>query len=182
MILPLLLLLSGGEDLYKPGNWPAMATDRRASVAGDVLTVVIYQSAESSNVLQNGSRRATDVSGSLQAGPVNEQGALNFGGGYSGRGELRRTERFVTQLSVNVEQVLPNGDLIVVGRQRMFVNGENTVIGLRGRVRPADIAADNSIVSTRIADAQIDYDGKGFVSRSAKPSVLNRFFGLLGLN
>lgn len=184
MIAPLLLALAlaPAEDLYRPGNWPSMAADRRASAVGDVLTVVIYQAAESSNTMQNGSRRATDASGAFSGGGVSEKGVLSFGGGYSGRGELRRTERFVTQLSVQVEQVLANGDLIVVGRQRLFVNGENTLIAVRGRVRTADIAGDNSVLSTRIADAEIDYNGKGFVSRSAKPGVINRVFNWLGLN
>ncbi|MBX9813654.1 MAG: flagellar basal body L-ring protein FlgH [Sphingomonas sp.] len=182
MIAPLLLLLAAGDDLYRAGNWPAMAADRRASAPGDVLTIVIFQAAESSNTMQNASRRATEANGGLRAGGVNEQGLLTFGGGYSGRGELRRAERFVTQLSVQVEQVLPNGDLIVVGRQRMNVNGENTLIGVRGRIRTADIASDNSVLSTRIADAEIDYNGKGFVSRSAKPGLINRLFNWLGLN
>ncbi|MEO7680134.1 MAG: flagellar basal body L-ring protein FlgH, partial [Sphingomonas sp.] len=53
--------------------------------------------------------------------------------------------------------------------------------GVRGRVRAADIGADNRVLSSRIADAQIDYDGKGFVSRSAKPGILNRVFRFLGL-
>ena len=52
---------------------------------------------------------------------------------------------------------------------------------MRGRIRPADITSDNSVLSSRIADAQINYDGKGFVSRSAKPGVINRVFSFLGL-
>jgi flagellar L-ring protein precursor FlgH len=48
-------------------------------------------------------------------------------------------------------------------------------------VRSADIRADNTILSNRIADAQIDYDGRGFVSRSAKPGLINRIFSFLGL-
>jgi len=55
------------------------------------------------------------------------------------------------------------------------------VIGVRGRIRPYDISAENAVLSSRIADAQIDYDGKGFVSRSAKPGLLNRIFSFLGL-
>jgi flagellar L-ring protein precursor FlgH len=63
----------------------------------------------------------------------------------------------------------------------MHVNGETSNIGVRGRVRPADISSDNQVVSTRVADAQIDYDGHGFVSRSSKPGVINRVFRFLGL-
>jgi flagellar L-ring protein FlgH len=172
---------AAAQDLYGGGNWPAMAADRRASAVGDTITVVVAQVSESANSTQNSSRKATDLSGSLRAGSVNEGGELSLGGGYTGRGEVRRSERLVAQLSVTVEAVLPNGDYRILGRQRMHVNGEETVIAVRGRIRAADIRSDNSILSSRIADAEIDYDGKGFVSRSAKPGLINRIFSFLGL-
>ncbi|RHW18966.1 flagellar basal body L-ring protein FlgH [Sphingomonas gilva] len=169
------------EDLYKKGNWAAMSADRRASQVGDLLTVVVYQSAEASNVAENGSRKTSSIGGSLRAGPIDEGGDLSFGGSYNGRGEVRRSERLVTQISVTVEAVLPNGDYIIRGQQKMRVNGELSDIGVRGRIRSADITADNRILSSRIADAEINYDGKGFVSRSAKPGLINRIFSFLGL-
>src|SRR5206468_6856138 len=134
-----------------------------------------------SNVTQNKSRKATDLSGSINGGHLSEQGGLSFGGGFTGQGEVTRSERLLTQITLTVQQVLPNGDLIVAGQQWLNVNGERTRIGVRGRVRTADIQADNSVISNRIADAQIDYDGRGFVSRSAKPGILNRIFSFLGL-
>lgn len=172
---------SFADNLYRGSNWPAMTADRRASEVGDILTVVIFQSAESSDVAQNKSTKSTDLAGSISGGPVNEQGGLSFGGGYSGRGEATRTEKFVTQMSLTVQQVLANGDLVVGGEQLLRINGQRTRVGVRGRVRTADIDANNSILSTRIADAQIDYDGKGFVSRSARPGLISRIFSFLGL-
>lgn len=174
-------LPAAAQDLYRGGNWSAMASDRRAAAIGDAITVVILQSAEASNTTQSSSRRSTDIGGGLRAGGVDESGQLNFGGGFTGRGEMRRSERLVAQLSVAIEEVLPNGDYRIVGRQQLNVNGESTVIGVRGRIRPSDIASDNSILSSRIADAQIDYEGKGFVSRGAKPGLITRLFNLLGL-
>lgn len=172
---------AAAQNLYAEGNWPAMASDRRATAIGDTITVVIQQSSEASNSTQNSSRKSTDVGGGLRAGGIDEGGQLNFGGGYTGRGEIRRSERMVAQLSVTIEGVLPNGDYRILGRQVMRVNGEDTVIMVRGRIRPDDIRSDNTILSSRIADAEIDYNGKGFVSRSAKPGLLNRLFSLLGL-
>lgn len=172
---------ASAEDLYRKGNWAALAADRRAAEVGDALTVLIYQAAEASNTAQNSSRKSTDLTGSVRGGSIAEAGALGLGGGYSGRGETRRTERLITQLSVTVSAILPNGDLQIVGRQRMHVNGENTDIGVRGRIRTIDISADNAILSSRIAEAEIDYGGRGFVSRSAKPGLLNRIFSFLGL-
>jgi len=169
------------DDLYRGSNWPAMSGDRRASAAGDALTIVIFQAAEASNSAQNNSRKKTELGGSVGVGSIDETADLQFGGGYSGRGEVRRSERLVAQITVVVDQVLPNGDLAIVGEQWMRVNGEATKIAVRGRVRSADITSQNTILSSRIADAQISYDGRGFVSRSAKPGLVNRLFNFLGL-
>ena len=169
------------DNLYADPNWPAMTADRHAAAVGDILTVTIFQAAEATNSAQNNSRKSTDLSGSIQGGHLSESGEIQFGGGYSGRGEVRRSERFVSQMSVSVLQVLPNGDLVVSGEQWLFINGEKSKIGVRGRVRVADIRSDNSILSTRIADAQIEYNGRGFVSRSAKPGIISRLFSFLGL-
>jgi flagellar L-ring protein precursor FlgH len=172
---------AAAQNLYRGDNWASMAADRRAASVGDSITVVIQQAAESSNSTSNASNKATNVGGSLRAGSIDESGQLSFGGGYTGKGEVRRSERLAAQLSVTVAEILPNGDYRITGEQRMHVNGENTTIAVRGRIRQADIRADNSVLSSRIADAEINYDGKGFVSRSAKPGIINRIFSFLGL-
>ena len=169
------------ESLYQGSNWAALTADRRAANVGDALTVVVYQAAEATNSAQNNSRRDTEVGGNFSAGSINESANLRFGGGYNGRGEVRRSERLIAQITVVVQSVLPNGDFVVAGEQMMRVNGENTRIGVRGRVRPADITSDNTLLSSRIADAQINYDGRGFVSRSARPGLISRVFQWLGL-
>jgi flagellar L-ring protein precursor FlgH len=172
---------AAAEDLYRNSSWAAMSGDRKASAVGDSLTVVIFQAAEASNSAQNNSRKQTDVAGSINAGPVKESGQIGFGGGYSGKGEVRRSERLVAQITVIVKEVLANGDLAVLGEQQMQVNGERTRIAVRGTVRAADVTSENTVLSSRIADAQISYDGRGFVSRSAKPGLVSRIFSMLGL-
>lgn len=182
-VLPLLAATpAAAQNLYTEGNWSAMAADRRASQVGDTITVVIQQSAEASNTTQNSSRKSNELNGGLSAGSINESGQIALGGGYTGRGEVRRSERMVAQLSVTIEEVMPNGDYRITGRQVMHVNGEDTTIIVRGRIRAADIRSDNTVLSSRIADAEINYDGKGFVSRSAKPGLITRLFRLLGLS
>ena len=169
------------DNLYDRSSFAALSTDRRASAVGDALTIVIFQAAEAANSAQNNARRQTNINASIVAGSVDEQASLDFGGSYNGRGEAVRSERLVAQITVVVEQELPNGDLDVVGEQFMHVNGERTRIALRGRVRPADIDGDNRLLSSRIADAQIDYNGRGFVTRSAAPGLIQRIFGFLGI-
>lgn len=169
------------EDLYRGSNWASLSGDRKASQPGDILTVIIFQAAEATNSAQNSSRKKTDVAGSLKAGGIDEGGALEFGGGFTGRGEVRRSEKLVTQITLTVREVLPNGDLLVEGEQWMRINGETSRIGVRGRIRPADISSENAVLSSRIGDARISYDGRGFVTRSAKPGIVNRIFSFLGL-
>jgi flagellar L-ring protein precursor FlgH len=84
-------------------------------------------------------------------------------------------------MTATIAEILPNGDLVINGSQRLHVNGEATIVEVRGRIRTADIDSENRVPSNRIADAQINYNGKGFVSRSAKPGLIQRLFSLLGL-
>jgi flagellar L-ring protein precursor FlgH len=185
VLLAALAAPAQSEDLYRGSSWASMSGDRKASEPGDVLTVIIFQAAEATNSAQNSSRKKTDVGGkfgtTIGSGSIDESASLEFGGGYTGRGEVRRSERLVTQISLTVREVLPNGDLIVQGEQWMRINGETSRIGVQGRVRPADINGNNAVLSTRIADARISYDGRGFVTRSAKPGIINRIFSFLGL-
>jgi flagellar L-ring protein precursor FlgH len=194
MNLPRALMLAGiltpaataaqpvaAEQLYQDGSWSALATDRKAAAVGDSVVVVIYQSTRASSRLENNSSRNSEVGGGLKAGGIDESASLDFGGSYAGKGEAVRTEQFVAQMSALVTQIMPNGDLVIEGTQQMLINGEETAIGVRGRIRPQDISAENAVLSSRLADAQIDYDGKGFVSRSAKPGLLNRIFSFLGI-
>ena len=179
-LLPIATPLAA-EQLYRGGVWPAIAADRKAAGIGDAVSILILEATRASSKLENNSSRKTQVGGSLQAGGIDEGGSLQFGGSYAGRGEVVRAEQFVAQISATVIGLAPNGDFLIEGRQQMLINGEETVIAVRGRVRPQDISAANDVPSSRIVDAQIDYDGKGFVSRSAKPGLLNRIFSFLGI-
>lgn len=183
-ILLAILLTSApawAEDLYTEQPFAALAADTRAANVGDVLTIVVYQSAEARNAAQNNARTRRAFEGSLEAGDTAESAGLSLDGGYTGQGEVRRSESFVTQISVTVSEVLANGDLMVAGEQSMHINGETTLVQVRGRVRPSDIMHGNQVLSSRLADARISYDGRGFVSRNARPNLVHRIFSLLGL-
>ena len=170
------------DDLFHAQTWANVAADRRAAAVGDTITVVVWQNAESHNGAENTAHRASSIDGAVHGDATAHSGSLSLNGAYSGQGQVSRSESFTTQISVTVESILPSGDFIVAGQQQMHVNGEDTYIRIRGRVRPSDIDGDNRVLSTRIANAQIDYDGHGFVSRNTRPGLLHRLFGLLGLS
>jgi flagellar L-ring protein precursor FlgH len=168
------------DNLFRNAQRANVAADVKSLEPGGVLTVIVVQRAESRNVEANSARRDRSLGGSLSSDALNQTGELSLESDFSGQGETRRRESFVTQISVTVQDVSPNGDLFVEGEQRMKVNGENTLIRVRGRVRPEDISPDNQVLSTRLADAEIEYDGKGFVSRSARSGPLGWLFSWLG--
>jgi flagellar L-ring protein precursor FlgH len=172
---------ANAEDLYNGSSWAHVASDRKASEVGDALTVIIDQSAEARNAARNDASKRRTFAARVAAGSVSESADLVIDGGYAGQGAVSRSESLNTQITAVVTGVLPNGDLRIAGHQRLHVNGERTNVQIRGRVRPHDITANNTVPSTRIADAEIDYDGRGFVSRNAKPGPIHAIFGLLGL-
>lgn len=169
------------DDLFSNSEFAAVASDRVASDIGDTLSVIVYQAAEARNSSGNSARRRSVLDGGFSVNSNFEDAQLSIGSDYVGRGEVRRSESFITRISAVVEDVMPNGDLLIAGEQLMFVNGEETVIRVRGRIRAADISADNEVLSSRLADAQISYDGQGFVSRSTEPGLIHSLFSWLGL-
>lgn len=184
MTLVLALLCSAmppAEDLYKRSTWSSLAADRKAGDVGDALTVVVYEAAETTNSVRSDSRRTTQVAGSLRGPGLSEEAGLQAGGGYTGGGAVQRSDKVIAQITVTVRRLLPNGDLVVAGEQAMRLNGEDTLIGIEGRVRREDILGDNRVLSSRLADARVTYNGRGFVAGSAKPGVIARVFRFLGI-
>lgn len=180
-----LIPLAGGvqaADLSANSRFSALASDRVAHGVGDSITILIYENATASNDASSGSKKNSQVSGSLRAGrSIDEDASIGLGGSSTNQGSTGRSGHMVAQMSGVVEDVLPNGDLRVTGEQLLNINGERTLIRIKGRVRAADISASNTVLSSRLAEAAIDYDGTGFVTRSAKPGVIGRIFNWLGL-
>jgi flagellar L-ring protein precursor FlgH len=169
-------------DLYAHDNWPALATDRTAHKLGDILTIVVYENSTATNTANSDSKRSTSLGGEVSAGTSFDKSAnLSLAGGSGNTGSTGRSGQMVAQISVAVDEVLPGGDLHVSGAQLLDINGEKTNIRIKGRVRSSDISSANVVLSSRLADAQIDYDGSGFVSSSAQPGVVTRVFNWLGI-
>ncbi len=173
---------AAAADLYAQSRWAALASDRPASRVGDSLNVIIDEASTASNSAHNGATKTSHFGGQVSAGSAfNGSGSLDLGSGFDGAGQTQRVDKMVAQISVVVDAVLPNGDLHVSGGQALKINGEHTNIQVRGRVRPADIDSENTVLSTRLADAVINYDGTGFIDKSVRPGVFTRVFNWLGL-
>ena len=95
------------------------------------------------------------------------------------QGDIKRTENVVVNVAATVVQVLPNKNLEITGSQEILLNNELRELQIRGIVRPEDIGSDNTIASSRIAEARIIYGGRGVSSDLQRPTwgqdVMNRF-------
>ncbi len=169
-------------DLFSATEHRALVGDRRAARQGDIVTILVYENSSASNTADTSTSTSFSVQANVSVLDARRNGAaLGASDSYGGRGRIQRTGRLLAQLSAAVVEVMPNGDLRVAGEQRIDVNGEKTGIRLDGRVRATDIGPNNTVISSRLADAHIDYTGDGFITDRAKPGLIPRILAWLGL-
>ncbi|WP_172123582.1 MULTISPECIES: flagellar basal body L-ring protein FlgH [unclassified Devosia] len=156
--------------------------DERAHRIGDILTVIVTidDSAKIANNTQR-SRNSTNTAGmggifgtavtSVTGGAIDPSAAVDFTSGLkdAGNGSVNRSESLETSVAAVVTQVLPNGNLVIEGRQEVRVNFEVRDLVVAGIVRPSDIQANNTIPSTKIAEARIAYGGRGQITDVQQP-------------
>lgn len=169
-------------DTYQPNSLYRTSAkgffkDERAHRIGDILTVMVTidDSAKINNQTQR-SRTSSNSAGmggifgaavSGIAGPsIDPSAAIDFNSGLkdSGNGSVNRQESLETSVAAVVTQVLPNGNLVIEGRQEVRVNFEVRDLIVAGIVRPSDIQANNTVPSSKIAEARISYGGRGQIT------------------
>jgi flagellar L-ring protein precursor FlgH len=185
------LAASAREPLPQPASanslWRTGAReflgDQRASRVGDILTVLINidDSAKTSNAT-NATKTSTNTLGvphffGLEStigkvlpkafDPANAIGT-NTSMAAAGTGGISRQEQISLTIAAVVTQVLPNGNMVIQGRQEVQTNAETRVLTVAGIVRPEDITASNTILHTQIAEARINYGGRGDISAVQK--------------
>ena len=161
VVVSVLASAATADNLFVTDNFPALASDRAAQKVGDSLTVLIQEESQASDTTQNVGNSGAGLSGSYSTGSDNGAAQLGLSGNYTATGQHRRSGQMIAQISVVVDNVLPNGDLHVTGDQLININGQKTQIHLAGRVRRADISSANTVFSTSLADANIVYGGPG---------------------
>jgi len=169
------------DTLYRADSWAALAADRTARHVGDLITILVYENASASNSASSGSQKQARIDGNVSAGHFNKSVGAGINGASDSNGTTGRSGQMVAQISGKVTAIEPNGDLDIAGQQVIHINRERTLIKIVGRVRTADISTTNTVLSSKLADAAIDYDGSGFVSRSARQGIVTRLFSWLGL-
>lgn len=152
---------------------------RRAHRLGDVLTINLNEatSATKSSGTSFSRDSAVNVGDSTLFGNVFDT-TTSIGGGseFDGAANSDQSNQLLGNITVTVTDVMPNGLLEVRGEKWLQINYGSEFIRISGLVRTADIAPDNSIDSTRVADVRIAYSGTGTLADSNEPGLLSKFF------
>jgi len=174
---------AAAADLYKPGEHRALTADMRAAAVGDLLTVLVYENSSASSSTDTSADKSAGVRAEINSTNTGRRqgGQLALGDDFAGKGRVQRSGRLSAQLSMRVLEIQSNGDFIVAGQQTIEINGEINEIRISGRIRRADIGENNTVISTRIADARIDYLGEGYISDRARPGLVTKVLTWLGL-
>jgi flagellar L-ring protein precursor FlgH len=171
----------GAQSLYSEERFQSLTADRRAVKVGDALTVLVYENSSASQSADTVTEKGGGLNLGVGVNARNYGAKISTGEEFTGKGRIQRSGRLAAQITVTVSEVLDNGDLRVSGRQQIVVNGENQLLQLTGRVRPVDLTEANTVASTRIADAEINYVGEGILAEKQRQGVLTRVLSWLGL-
>ena len=158
--------------------------DRRPRNIGDTLTITLQENVSASK----SSTASAGRDGSTTLGLTVPSSLTGLLGGdktnvdasgkndFAGKGGATANNTFTGTITVTVNQVLPNGNLKVVGEKQIEINQGTEFIRFSGVVNPRTISGSNTVVSTQVADARIEYVGNGYINEAQKMGWLQRFF------
>lgn len=172
-------------SLYQDSYGMSLFDDRKAHYVGDVITVTLSEKTVSKK--SSGVAVKKDSSVDMDAGTILGGVAPAYKGlgletsigqkrTFGGDADADQSNSLEGNITVTVAEILPNGNLIVRGEKWITLNRGDEFIRISGIVRPEDIAPDNTIISTRLANAKISYSGTGALADSQSMGWMSRFF------
>lgn len=170
-----------GSIFNASAGYASLIEGNRARRVGDPVTILLLESVTSSKSARSKTQRGGGFSLTPpSAGPLSflNPDALNASGqsSFNGQGNAGQTSAIEGQLSVTIAEVRAGGTALLRGEKRMMLSQGDEWIQFSGIVRLADIDEANRVVSTRVADARIEYAGNGSVQRASREGWLLRFF------
>ncbi len=162
----------------------SLFSDEKANKIGDAITILVVESSQASNNAETQATRSSSLSLTAkgQAGKTALPGVdlgLGTNNDFTGSGSTKTTGLIRTKISATIDSVLKNGNLLVRGSRKIVINGEEQVVKIKGIVRSSDIAADNSVLSYNISEAEIEFSGSGLIERSQSPGWITKLFHIL---
>jgi flagellar L-ring protein precursor FlgH len=181
LILAVTALPCVSQSLWKEGTSKTMYADKRASRVGDLITIVVQENttASKNNATSTSKKASMDAAISSFFYSPGASGLLTKGGqlpalkyasanNFDGGGSIKNSEQIVAQVTVQVIDVLPNGNMVVEGTRETAFSGEKQKIVLHGIVRAEDVASNNTVFSYNVADAKIQIVGRGTIADSQR--------------
>jgi len=168
-----------GGSLYNEDNYESLVSDQRSYKQGDILTVLIYETATASTESQTDTKKTTTIGATASDGTNTIEGNAGINSGFGGGGTSSQTGKLMASVSVTIVEKLANGDMRVQGNQTLEFNSDMQHISVSGIVREKDISSSNSVLSTRLADANIRFVGEGLLTSRSKPGVITRIWNWL---
>jgi len=170
-------------SIYQAGASRSLFEDRRARYAGDTMTIVIAETTNASTKSNTNVSKASNISASVPtvSGLPGKslQGitlAAETSNTMAGKGDAAANNVFTGNIAVTVIEVMPNGNLLVSGEKQVAIGHGTEYIRLSGVVNPYFISAANTISSSNVADARIEYKESGAISEAQVMGWLARFF------
>jgi flagellar L-ring protein precursor FlgH len=181
-------LPSYADSLWNDTSVASWFTDRRPTfVIGGLVSVNVLETTKASQrstlqgnkTLQNTHKWEIPAKNPSDGGLWNKQLKTDNQTVFNGIGTTTRDGSLVLNLTANIEDILPNGNLVIRGRKQIRVNDEVSEISLSGIIRRDDVNADNAVDSAKVANMQIDVKGTGPVSAKSTGGILSRLFNFL---
>lgn len=168
--------------IWQAGTNVALFEDTRAHRIGDLITVMIQENANATKSTNTTINKSDSVSAGITALFGSVPAALNPGVGantatkFGGSGAVAQSNTFTTTIQATVVRVMSDGNLEISGQKEVMLNGGHEFIRVVGVVRAADVTQQNTVLSTQIADARVEYSGNGSVYAAAQTPWLTNFF------
>lgn len=173
-----------GDDIVtNADDLNSVYSDHKAFKVGDIVTIVIVESTTGYNSASLKTQKNQGLSAGIGTGSANSAPSWGMFGEESqnGGGKTVRAGGLMAKISARVERVLSNGNLSIKGTKIVQVNDDKQNLIITGTIRPQDISGDNTVYSTFVADAIIEYEGNGPVGEKTTPGFLTRFLDWLGI-
>ncbi len=174
--------VNNGAIFQLAGHRP-LFEDPRARLRGDIITIAINEKNSASRTSSSTASKTNDVKAGVPAvaGLPGKflQGAnlqASSSNDFSGKGDTANGNSFAGTITVTVVDVLPNGNLLVTGEKQIGINHNLEFIRFSGVVNPVTLQAGNIVESTKVADARLEYTGKGYIDEAQRMGLLSRFF------
>jgi flagellar L-ring protein precursor FlgH len=170
-------------SIYNVASARPLFEDRRARFIGDVLTINIAETVQASKKGNTTAERSHSVDASIPAivglpfkGAQGTTLQASDSNKFSGKGENSSSNAFTGTITVTVIEVFPNGNLLVSGEKQIGLKEGEEFVRFSGVVNPNSITAANTVTSTQVADARIEYKANGFIDSAQVMGWLGRFF------